>query len=219
MADPSYEDPAIGPLAVDNRYGSLRAGTDGGMTVTEPITDRRLGHRWTVDDLTQIEDETHRYELIDGSLLVSPHARERHFWVAMGIRDILLRHAPALFAVGQDGGVGKDVWNYLVPDVVVIRRPEYRHDRPNLPPSDVVLAVEILSPSNRRKDLVVKRKAYAAAGIGRYWLVDPNAETVTVLALGEDGSYDTEIVVEAGKTWTTDTPFPLSLKPAELFGN
>src|SRR5215468_4866597 len=179
--------------------------------VTDAIGDRRPGRLWTTDDLARIEDETHRYELIDGSLLVSPHSDVRHFRAAIAVRDILLRQAPHDFVVGQDGGVGKDVWNYLIPDVVVLHRSALRENRPNLPPSGVRLAVEVLSPSNRRNDLVIKRKAYAKNRIPRYWIVDPDAETLTVLALGEKGSYDTEIVVEPGKTWTTDDPFPLAL--------
>ncbi len=45
------------------------------------------------------------------------------------------------------------------------------------------LVVEIVSPSNRAHDLVTKRADYARAGIPEYWIVDPEAEQVQVLAL------------------------------------
>jgi Uma2 family endonuclease len=51
------------------------------------------------------------------------------------------------------------------------------------------LAMEVVSGSSkdRRRDLVVKRKDYARAGIAEYWIVDPREELITVLRLrGKD---------------------------------
>lgn len=47
------------------------------------------------------------------------------------------------------------------------------------------LVVEIVSSGSRsrQRDLVHKRADYAAAGIPEYWIVDPEAETITVLTL------------------------------------
>jgi Uma2 family endonuclease len=47
------------------------------------------------------------------------------------------------------------------------------------------LAVEIVSPSTDERDRTVKRKLYAEHGVKEYWLVDPDAMTVTILLLGE----------------------------------
>ena len=43
--------------------------------------------------------------------------------------------------------------------------------------------MEIHSPGHEDHDLVTKRREYAAAGISEYWLLDPDAETITVLKL------------------------------------
>jgi Uma2 family endonuclease len=43
------------------------------------------------------------------------------------------------------------------------------------------LAIEILSPSSRRIDAVLKRHLYEKYGVAEYWIVDPAAETVDVL--------------------------------------
>ncbi len=48
------------------------------------------------------------------------------------------------------------------------------------------LVVEVVSPDDRERDLVVKRQEYAQAGIPEYWIVDPQAETITVLKLESD---------------------------------
>ena len=52
--------------------------------------------------------------------------------------------------------------------------------------ADVV--VEVVSPDDPGRDLVVKRADYAEAAIPEYWIVDPRVETVTVLTLA-GGAY------------------------------
>jgi Uma2 family endonuclease len=50
------------------------------------------------------------------------------------------------------------------------------------------LVIEVVSPDDPQRDLVTKRSEYAQAGIPEYWIVDPQAETITVLRL-EAASY------------------------------
>jgi Uma2 family endonuclease len=45
------------------------------------------------------------------------------------------------------------------------------------------LVMEIVSESNRRHDLVIKRDEYAQAGIPEYWIVDPEEESITIFVL------------------------------------
>ncbi len=45
------------------------------------------------------------------------------------------------------------------------------------------LMMEVVSEQNRPHDIETKRLEYAEAGIPEYWIVDPEAETITVLAL------------------------------------
>jgi len=48
------------------------------------------------------------------------------------------------------------------------------------------LIVEIISPATRTQDMVTKSAEYFAAGVGQYWIVDPDLETITVLGQGDD---------------------------------
>ena len=50
------------------------------------------------------------------------------------------------------------------------------------------LVIEILSKSTRRLDMLNKYNIYQRAGVREYWIVDPEARTVTVHTL-EDGLY------------------------------
>jgi Uma2 family endonuclease len=43
------------------------------------------------------------------------------------------------------------------------------------------LVVEILSPGTRRRDKGRKRAVYDREGVGEYWIVDPETQSVTVL--------------------------------------
>ncbi len=45
------------------------------------------------------------------------------------------------------------------------------------------LVMEVVSPDDRRRDLEIKRREYARAGIPEYWIVDPQQAQITVLRL------------------------------------
>lgn len=51
-----------------------------------------------------------------------------------------------------------------------------------------MLAVEVLS-TDRAADLIRKHAKYAATGMERYWVVDPEGPEVIVFHLGDDGVY------------------------------
>ncbi len=55
-------------------------------------------------------------------------------------------------------------------------------------PDGADLVMEVVSPGaqNRDRDLEVKRREYAKAGIAEYWIVDPELRTITVLELAGD---------------------------------
>lgn len=86
-----------------------------------------------------------------------------------------------------------------VPDIVALAH------RPGPDPSELtrgwqiqlcpVLVAEVLSPSTRREDLIRKSVEYAERGISQYWVVDPEARTIEVLANGE-GIWDVLAVID-----------------------
>jgi Uma2 family endonuclease len=204
-----------------------------GMIVTESpptraTTAERLLERlsqpepWTFDDLSLLWGalpEGQRYEIIDGSLLVSPAPKVPHCRVATLLDRVFARQAPPQLETSAAGFAIriKGYRSYLIPDVIVMNRSAFQSSGDILRTSDVLLVVEVLSPSNRDSDLVSKRFEYAAGRIPQYWIVDPEEETMTVLALADGETYVEKAVVRPGTPWKTDEPFPLTLDVAEIF--
>jgi len=105
------------------------------------------GRALTRDDLDTLPDDGHRYELIDGVLVVSPSPSQEHQSM-LGELFVLLRAAcPAdlkVLLAPFDVALAADT--VVQPDIVVARRTDLTsRDLPTAP----VLAVEVLSPSTR----------------------------------------------------------------------
>mgnify|MGYP000197401970 CR=1 FL=1 len=67
-------------------------------------------------------------------------------------------------------GVTFDRRNYREPDIAVVRSAALAGAQ--LSPSDVLLAVEVMSPSSVANDRVAKPAQYAAAGIAYFWRIE-----------------------------------------------
>ena len=78
------------------------------------------------------------------------------------------------------------------------------------------LVVEIVSEDQPARDLVVKRREYAQAGIPEYWIVNPQTETITVLRL-RDGAYEEAGVYRRGESARSVLLAGFSVGVAEAF--
>jgi Uma2 family endonuclease len=177
-----------------------------------------FGEPWSIEDLAGLPDDGMRYELVDGSLLVSPHAGVPHGRIVQRLRRKLEETVPERLEIGQDLAVrARTPRSYFVPDLWIVRAEALERDSQTFEPDDLVLVVEVLSEGNRGVDLVLKRHFYADGGIPEYWIVDPPARTITVLRLEEGQTQYTDVaVVKAGETYRADVPFPLALDPADV---
>ena len=93
----------------------------------------------------------------------------------------------------------------IAPDVTVVRREDATGRRLQRAP---LLVVEVLSPSTRTVDLVLKRRVLEEAGVPSYWLVDPDDGVVTVLELADGGYRE----VARGDDVTVERPFPVRVR-------
>lgn len=122
-------------------------------------------------------DATRRWELSEGTLIMSPRPQLWHQQISKRLTRLLDDHLPeGLQAVPEIEVTTSTSFPPSVrdPDIVVI--PD-RVERlvARVPAADVVLVVEIVSPGSRGTDHVMKLHEYAKAGIGNYWIVDPDA--------------------------------------------
>ncbi len=184
------------------------------MTVTDSLMRPKHADGWTIDDFDRLPDDEMRYEIVDGSLLVTPPSFVPHGRATNRLHNLLAAQAQVGFEVGQNLGVTiRGPRTCFVPDIAVFHATAYARDAGYLDAGDALLVVEVLSPSNRGTDLVTKRHFYAAGGIRQYWIVDQTAGTLTVLELTGD-AYQETAVVRPGTSWTSEYPFPLTLDPA-----
>ncbi len=136
---------------------------------------------WTADMVRTLPDDGNRYEVVGGTLLVTPapswhhgEAVEELFAVLRGYcREHRVGHAKI---APQD--VEFDERNMVEPDLFVV--PLVNGAKP-LTWEEVrrlLLAVEVLSPSTARHDRFTKRRLYQAQNVPEYWIVDLDSRMI-----------------------------------------
>lgn len=172
---------------------------------------------WSIDDLDSLPDGGQRYEIIDGSLLMSPPPSARHQGIAARVSALLREAAnPGLEVVEATGlKIGPGL---LVPDVLVAASDAIWRGQPTLAPADVILVVEIVSPSSETMDRVTKPALYSDAGIPHFWRIeiDSALRPFVVVYRLSSGAYVEQLSVPVGGRVQLDQPFLLVLDPNTL---
>ncbi|HMS37928.1 MAG TPA: Uma2 family endonuclease [Arachnia sp.] len=171
------------------------------------------GRELTRADLEVMPDDGHRYELIDGVLIVSPSPRFRH-QDAVGNLYVILRQAAVggvkVLLAPFDVVLAEDT--VIQPDLLVAPRAEFtERDLPAAP----LLAVEVLSPSTRGVDLLLKKERLQRAGCAHYWVVDPAEPSILAWSL-VDGVYREVAGAAGAEVFEVAAPFPVRLTPSSL---
>jgi len=142
--------------------------------------------RWTTADLARFpDDDTLRYEIIDGELSVTKAPDTYHQIVAGRIAATLdawsIRNGG--YTIPAPGIILPDEDN-LIPDVVWVSDARFHasigddHKLHALPE----LVLEVLSPGkqNEERDREKKLEVYARGGVKEYWIVDWRHQTADI---------------------------------------
>jgi Uma2 family endonuclease len=163
--------------------------------------------RWTEPDLHLFPQDGHRYEIVDGSLHVTPPLDGPHESFVRAGGTTLRGAAPEGWWVCARLGIEFGGCN-LVPAVTVLR-PESSGAIWS-DPADVALVVEVETPASSRYDRLLKPALYADAGIPLYWRITPGP----ALHIHELGSDTPERVVQATDLVELDAPYPIRVTPS-----
>jgi Uma2 family endonuclease len=150
------------------------------------------GRPMSVEEWEQMgEDEPG--ELVDGLLQEEEEADSPHEVIVSALLYVLLTWArrgrgrvlasETKYALSKRRGRKPDISVFLTRDRKLPRRGAMRH------PPDLMIEVISPDPRDRRRDRIEKLREYAAVGVSWYWLVDPEARSLEILKLGEDGRY------------------------------
>lgn len=179
-----------------------------------PAPWRRHTGGFTVDELSDLPRDGHRYEIIDGGLHVAPPADFGHHEIADSLLIALRSAAPSGWRAIREIGVHLGD-SYVIPDVTVLR-PGAQRNGTWAEPADVVLVVEVESRGSRRYDRFTKPSLYAEAGIESYWRVERTeaGPVVHLYSRAAGGHYQLHRSVNPGESHLAELPFPVQVAPA-----
>ncbi|MDP8971494.1 MAG: Uma2 family endonuclease [Actinomycetota bacterium] len=170
------------------------------------------GARLQIADLAGVPEDGHRYELIDGSLLVTPAPSPLHQIVVLRLAQLLDA------AIGEDLVVLPAPVNFVIseydvpqPDSIVARRSDLSERGVE---GHAQLVAEVLSPGTRPHDRGAKRLLYESARVPGFWLVDPSVPSFEALELRED--HYVEIGRVEGDETLRDPVFGVEITPLAL---
>ena len=161
------------------------------------------------------QDRSRSYELVEGVLYVVPRPSPRHQRVLYNLQRTISDRLPTGLTALADVEVtveGRHPATVRAPDLIVLPTEVARLNASRTASSDVLLAVEVVSPGTGRTDRVTKLSEYADAGIPHYWIVELEPRPgLTVFRLGERGyeqiaSGSSSVTVTDPVSLTVDVP-------------
>ena len=168
----------------------------------------------TYQDLARFTGDGRRYELIDGTLVVTPAPGLPHQVVVAGLYRVLYAARPDGVAVlPAPVDFVPHPTTVLQPDVVVFDATDADEPRLIRPPH---LVVEVTSPSSRAQDLGAKLLAYAQAGVRCYWVVDPELPVEIAAFRLEGTEYGSATRARGDERFDAAEPFPVAFVPSAL---
>ena len=141
------------------------------------------GRKYTVEEIEAMPEDVF-VELIDGVLYyqATPTLTHQallsflHIEIGSYIREnkgtCKVYEGPLALYLNQDSET------YLIPDLMIVCDKSKSEERGIVSGPDVVM--EVVSPSSRTRDYILKLNKYQEAGVREYWILDPKEEKIIV---------------------------------------
>lgn len=149
----------------------------------------KKGKVYTIDDIYALPDGQ-RAELIDGQIYYMAPPSRIHQRILLSLSRIIADYIDsnngscevniAPFAVF----LSENDINYVEPDISVTCSPDKLDEKGCHGAPDWI--IEIVSPSSKQRDYMIKLFKYRTAGVREYWIVDPEKQRVMVYGFEND---------------------------------
>ena len=159
-----------------------------------------LTKRYTLADYITWMDDVRR-ELIDGFISLMAAPSYEHADVVRNVicsfnaivknsnGDCKVYCAPVDVCLPENGETDDNkIYSVVQPDIFVVCDKSKLYNGKCYGAPDMIL--EILSPTNRKKDMRQKHDLYEKAGVSEYWIASYKAKMITVYILQKNGEYD-----------------------------
>ena len=173
---------------------------------------------YTADEYLAMSGLPERCELIDGEIYaMSPSPNIAHQGVSMGIsaeiRNFIRKNGGKCRVFAAPSDVKLDDGTVVQPDIYVVCDPDKLDEQKCNGAPDWV--IEIVSPSDTKRDTIDKLKLYEAAGVREYWIVFPVEQQVLVYrffdAPNTTGIYKFTDPITVGIYKDTSTPLIITV--------
>jgi Uma2 family endonuclease len=156
---------------------------------------------WTEEQYLKLTDRSRLLvEFTNGVIEFLPMPTDNHQVILLFLYDLLRTCVSGMGGKVLVAALRLQIrpGKYREPDILLVRD---AHDprRQNRFWLGADLVVEVVSPDDPERDTVEKVTDYAEAGIPEYWIVNPEAETITVLTL-QGEAYATHGVFRRGES-------------------
>jgi Uma2 family endonuclease len=141
---------------------------------------------WTEAELQALPEDGYLHEVVNGELVMSPKNNWQHGNICAELLMALCAFAKSrkLGAVFDSStGFWMENLNCRAPDISFVSKERLRGLKRNEPrffPGAPDLAVEILSPSNSRREVDERLRDFFSSGTRLAWVIDPERELVEI---------------------------------------
>ncbi|MBQ2626957.1 MAG: Uma2 family endonuclease [Eubacterium sp.] len=149
---------------------------------------------FTTDDLELLPDDL-RVELIDGVIYLMyspalPHQTLAGAFYSQLLSYVVEHDSPCFPYIASDMRPDADNRTAMQPDLMIVADDSDAVTTRKYLIGAPAFAVEVLSPSTRKKDLTIKLKKYMEIGVQEYWIIDIDREQIIVYSFRERSDYE-----------------------------